>query len=1598
MTSVDDPALEIDLKAPADSKLQSSSPPPQPPPITVMPSNSIDLESSPSSQIQEEHEESGMEAFNFEPPEPMEISISGEDAKNIREASRAFNEALKLLLSEEEKESRKKARISKIESDVNISEANNEKAEEDVKTKNEELDLNEEHSKREHQDINEKELDKDLTTKSESEKDVTNEFKEGEQKDNIQSNEKLREDETYTEHEGATTEQDDHDLKLLQHRLFVQAAERSGNPLVESFLTLIQNKSGNDLKQIQICLLLFVNMDKSSKLISAFDIAASSIEAYTLKSDDAKIPRDQSERSKKRKHANIGNQDNTKETGADLDDNDPSSSKEKSETPFPNTEISDVGTALPNVMESTKAEIFLHYSDLVSLFKCFLTSISSCIQENSEDTNNLQSIDVMNNNNTLSNTPKPAASSKKSSAVSPEMEVSSSTPRAFILSKKIEKEIRHSAVYATEQLITFILDAQKENLERDSVNKKVKPSDNDEGKSKSILRNVPVSFEDFGDWYNSGGFDLIPWIELLDLAKWESIENVPSSEQKENPSIKNDVPKQNSKEWEICEENIDKAVDVFKMSPPKQKEVKTFSQETNKVKNEIQHLKESQDKKSIDRSPTRNRNQSPTSNKHSVQRPSSSQHSSRSIVSFDFTSSLPSYYNSSDQPFCIDITAENLKMLKDLVLRTGLSSKSPSEVCDILLRHQYNDQMDRRGFKNCVRELFPSAMDASQFQENDLVTFSKLFNIFFSCFDRDGNDMVNVRELAVGFSFLCAGNKSKKLAVSFDLLDVYQRGYLSGKSLCQYLRSYLTMLVGISYLTSGNTSHDKDLNQRKADMIIAIDSGAQRTQGHVLKSVNSRNNQMNYNTRADDQMITFEEFADWYTEGGYTVAPWLELLDLKKFLSLLESTSEAESYDPLATTAIGEPSATGHHMTHNPPSSSIGLSPYKSSSIPSSTQSTQHYLSKPEQGRDNPSYYDSNTFKPTANNYPNETLFTFALAHKDSLIVTRDDAHYVHALVDQMKLLSFEPEDVFASLKHASNSKSRARDNSNQVMIDMPTFIFAMKDLINREGKLRMDSQMDIDITDKLQSLHKSFDLRREGYVSLNELMGGLTLLCGGRKSAKLSFAFGLFNRMHSFDRNMNEAALDERDLFTFFRSFLIVLFSCCSQSLYLSAEKRERNICDTAHMVCTNVMKHQWNAGRSERVNFDDFGEWYNVGGFEIAPWLELLDLTKWVLLDSPNPTTSTRHGSSQYSEKDNKSPKYQDHNDRNAYARHDLNSSSSSRRNEYESNRENILNMESNMRRQIPPKRESRSHYRDNYDMGDGSYHNNHSSPSTFSEGYDRHYRRSKPGYSSNDLNYGNALKFNLITTNEKKGFIVSIAQQRVSQIKHIVVESGLCRMDTASVCNRILENSVRSSDKSSEGGRRIFRRDTLDHVIRNMIDYCSKERAMSSNLQRNMSDTFMLIFDSFQKDRRLAMDEVNANEFACGFSILCFGRKSDKLEYGFDLLDENKDGKLSRRGMFIYLRSFLTVVMGLSISSHGSTYNGGERLMTMDGDLDHNASITHAIETGAQWATDQVFGHWRSSVTFDEFADWYTEGGYKSIPWLELLDLRKWVLVQT
>merc|ERR1711998_677734 len=128
------------------------------------------------------------------------------------------------------------------------------------------------------------------------------------------------------------------------------------------------------------------------------------------------------------------------------------------------------------------------------------------------------------------------------------------------------------------------------------------------------------------------------------------------------------------------------------------------------------------------------------------------------------------------------------------------------------------------------------------------------------------------------------------------------------------------------------------------------------------------------------------------------------------------------------------------------------------------------------------------------------------------------------------------------------------------------------------------------------------------------------------------------------------------------------------------------------------------------------------------------------------------------------------------------------------------------------------------------------------------------------------------------------------------------------------------------------------------------------------------------------RTGEGEVDLAEFASGFSILGAGSKSDKLALGFQLFDADGDGLLDREEVAAYLRSFLTLLFALTV--HASQMPAEDVYELID---------RRALEIAADVVASSTDAYGASS--FEEFGAWYNGGGNELIPWIELLDLKKW-----
>jgi hypothetical protein len=121
------------------------------------------------------------------------------------------------------------------------------------------------------------------------------------------------------------------------------------------------------------------------------------------------------------------------------------------------------------------------------------------------------------------------------------------------------------------------------------------------------------------------------------------------------------------------------------------------------------------------------------------------------------------------------------------------------------------------------------------------------------------------------------------------------------------------------------------------------------------------------------------------------------------------------------------------------------------------------------------------------------------------------------------------------------------------------------------------------------------------------ELAIGMTLLCAGDKSSKLNYAWTVI------DLN-DDGCLNRAELLFFLRAFVRMLLALSFEASELGPQEARRAATDMASWLSGTVVQHY--GDRQGLVSFDAFAKWYHDGFHQVAPWLELLDLSKWALV----------------------------------------------------------------------------------------------------------------------------------------------------------------------------------------------------------------------------------------------------------------------------------------------------------------------------------------------------------------------------------------------
>lgn len=147
------------------------------------------------------------------------------------------------------------------------------------------------------------------------------------------------------------------------------------------------------------------------------------------------------------------------------------------------------------------------------------------------------------------------------------------------------------------------------------------------------------------------------------------------------------------------------------------------------------------------------------------------------------------------------------------------------------------------------------------------------------------------------------------------------------------------------------------------------------------------------------------------------------------------------------------------------------------------------------------------------------------------------------------------------------------------------------------------------------------FDWDHSGLVRRSDIAIGLSALTNGKKSRKLSAAFDtMVAAGRRREGRRDKTTLTRVELSRYFRCFLTVLAAFSGGDADdADEETRTRRLiatlCDDLALAIQRDAdpRPRGDDEDDDAIAFEDFGQWYSRGGFDRAPWIELLNAEKW-------------------------------------------------------------------------------------------------------------------------------------------------------------------------------------------------------------------------------------------------------------------------------------------------------------------------------------------------------------------------------------------------
>lgn len=271
-----------------------------------------------------------------------------------------------------------------------------------------------------------------------------------------------------------------------------------------------------------------------------------------------------------------------------------------------------------------------------------------------------------------------------------------------------------------------------------------------------------IDFQTFGDWYNEGGYKIIPWIELIDMSKWVKITAV-NSVSRSNNNYNNNIPtnktssKGKSNPNTLQEKYTSNIVDPDdnRNNNGYYNQVQTrngYENEDNDEDNNEDDDNDDYENGKVNQT-NKNKYNSTISNKNNSDGPA-------------FTLIL---YKRNGQ-YVVSILPDTVNAVLELSMNSGLSKMDSEKINQVILDSCNTDLLlNRKEFDRFIHRIHPhrrkqyhadisarakrGEVPTSPFSEKNMDAFSSLFNSY----DRTGKGVVDAIEIAIGLGTLCSG-------------------------------------------------------------------------------------------------------------------------------------------------------------------------------------------------------------------------------------------------------------------------------------------------------------------------------------------------------------------------------------------------------------------------------------------------------------------------------------------------------------------------------------------------------------------------------------------------------------------------------------------------------------------------------------------------------------------------------------------------------------------------------------------------------------------------------------------------------------------------